>query len=158
MKTIITSLSALILLFIMVSCDSNSSSKTTPLDNTEILQAKALFQTHCKACHGASGAENGRIAPPMIAIKMHYITEQTTEEEFISAVESFVTQPSVEKSKMPGAVKRFNLMVPMPVASEDLRKIAQYVYETDLEKPEWFKDHMQSEHPNGMGGEHPTNN
>ena len=38
-------------------------------------QGEKLYKTYCSACHGATGGMdmNKRVAPPIIAVRMHYI-------------------------------------------------------------------------------------
>ena len=114
-----------------------------------------LMESYCFSCHSPEGEHDNRIAPPMIAIKKHYIQEGTSLEEFVEALSSFVLMPSEEKSKMPGAVKRFGLMPTMNFSQEDLSAIAEYIYAADLEEPEWFKKHQEEMHGKGKGmGQH----
>ncbi|PKP14513.1 MAG: cytochrome c family protein, partial [Bacteroidetes bacterium HGW-Bacteroidetes-23] len=41
------------------------------------LEAKKLMETHCYLCHSPTADENqGRIAPPMVAIKARYIDRE----------------------------------------------------------------------------------
>jgi hypothetical protein len=34
---------------------------------------------------------------------------------------------------------------------DDLTKIASYIYDNEIETPEWFEDHFQQKHKNGQG-------
>jgi hypothetical protein len=86
-----------------------------------------------------------RIAPPMEAIKRHYISTETTEEAFTKDLINFLNNPTVEKSKMPNAVHRFNLMPRMGYRESDLKEIAAYIFNTNLEKPGWFEQHFNEE-------------
>ena len=112
----------------------------------ELIEARALFQTHCYACHTPRGNQDDRVAPPMIAIKRHYITDQTTQAQFIADVSTYVVTPRTDISKMPDAVRKFGMMVPLQVPKDDLKKIATFIYQQDIEAPDWFEAHYKEEH------------
>jgi nitrate reductase cytochrome c-type subunit len=108
---------------------------------------KKLMENQCYLCHSPSAPEKeGRIGPPMIAIKAHYMTDEISKEEFIASVWNFVEQPSDEKVKLKGAVKRFGIMPYQPFKKEDVEKIAEYLYDYQIEEPEWFKEHWEKGH------------
>jgi hypothetical protein len=55
---------------------------------------------------------------------------------------------------MRGAVSQFNVMPKQIFKEDDIRKIATYIYESNLEKPAWFEEHEREMHGgkrNGMG-------
>lgn len=106
---------------------------------------KKLLETQCYVCHSPSADHDGRIAPPMVAIKSHYMSDDTTKEQFANAMWNFVEKPTEEKSKMRGAVKRFGVMPYQPFNEEDIRLIAEYMYDYKIEEPEWFKQHIEEE-------------
>jgi cytochrome c551/c552 len=106
---------------------------------------KKLMETKCYVCHNPSTDHDSRIAPPMVAIKSHYIGDDTTKEEFVSAIWNFVKEPSKDKAKMRGAVKRFGLMPYQPFSEEEIKQISEYIYDFKIEEPEWFKEHIEEE-------------
>jgi mono/diheme cytochrome c family protein len=125
------------------SCSKKMATQSNSLaQNTEGLE---LMKTSCFSCHSPKEDFENRLAPPMIAIKRHYITEGVSKKEFVKAVTAFVQKPTVEKSKMPNAVKRFGVMPAMAFSEEQLRKIAEYIYDADIEKPDWFEQHHKEE-------------
>jgi len=110
---------------------------------------KKLMETYCYVCHNPQTPENtGRLAPPMVAIKMHYKNEDTTKEEFINQIVSYASNPTQEKAKLFGAVRKFGVMPKQQFPEDVLEKIAEYIYDYEIEEPEWFKDHMKG---NGFG-------
>lgn len=119
------------------SCQKNA--QTSNLEE----QAFTLLKTKCYTCHSPSGSMGGRLAPPMEAVKMHYINENTSEADFKKAVVGFVMSPSYEASKMNGAIKRFGLMPQMNFDETEVSKIASFLYHNEIEKPEWLNDHMK---------------
>ncbi|NRB60735.1 MAG: hypothetical protein HRU50_12455 [Winogradskyella sp.] len=108
---------------------------------------KRLLETQCYVCHNPKGPEkDGRIAPPMIAIKKHYINDNTSKEEFKEALWNFLKSPSKEKAKLHGAVERFGLMPYQPYRQKDIETIGDYIYDYDIEEPSWFKAHWEKRH------------
>ena len=116
----------------------------TSLQN-ETQEGRKLMETHCYLCHSPNAAENeGRIAPPMVAIKARYIDkERYNKEEFIAAVTSFVKNPTEEKALMYGAVKKHGLMPKQTFPDGSIEKIANFMFDYQIEEPEWFKAHWE---------------
>lgn len=104
---------------------------------------KALLDSKCAVCHSPTATMDNRLAPPMQAVKMHYLGSETSKEDFKSAIWEFVKEPTLEKSQMPGAVRKFNLMPKQAFSEEDIRLIADYMFDNELNQPEWFKDHQK---------------
>ncbi len=108
---------------------------------------KTLMETQCYICHSPSAPEmEGRIGPPMVAIKAHYIGEQTTKEEFSKDLWDFLNNPTKDKAKLRGAVDRFGVMPYQPYKKEDIDKIAEYLFDYEIEEPEWFEEHFKKHH------------
>ena len=121
----------------------------TDLDNTLAGEhpGQRLMETQCYLCHSPSAPENeGRIGPPMIAIKAHYIVDGTTKDEFTSALWDFLEKPSEDKAKLRGAVRRFGLMPYQPFKKEEIELIAEYIFDYQIDEPLWFKDHWENGH------------
>lgn len=112
---------------------------------------KKLMEINCYACHNPTNGQEERIAPPMIAIKEHYISNNTTKEQFITDVQDWIEKPSEARSKMPGAIRNFGLMPYAPFPEETVFQIADYLYDNDIEQPEWFEDHVKQERGMGRG-------
>ena len=110
-------------------------------------QGKQLFTNYCSACHGVSSGQGkgNRLAPPIIAVKKHYIDTYSDEQSFIKAVADWVAKPDESKALMPGAIRRFKMMPPMPFPRNDIEKIASYIFKGDIEKPAGFDQHFKEE-------------
>lgn len=106
---------------------------------------KKLMKNKCYVCHSPSASHDNRIAPPMIAIKKHYISSKTTQDEFTQSLQNFLKNPTEETSKMRGAVKRFGIMPKQVFEADDIKKIAEYMFNNDIEQPEWFESHYNEE-------------
>lgn len=110
-----------------------------------------LLETKCYVCHSPTANEKeGRIAPPMAAIKARYLKERYDKTEFIKHIQEFVANPTEDKALMYGAVKRFGVMPKQQFAKEDIKQIAEYVYDFKIAEPSWFEKHWQ-EHRKGKG-------
>ena len=107
---------------------------------------KKLMETHCYLCHGTKAPENeGRIAPPMVAIKARYIDkERFNKAEFIKYVTTFVKNPTEKTALLRGAVKKHGLMPKQAFPKGSVEKIAAFMFDYQIEEPEWFKSHWES--------------
>jgi len=108
------------------------------------------METQCFLCHSPTDTKNERVAPPMIAIKVHYIDDETSKAEFTNAMLNFLEKPSAEKAKLKGAVRKFGVMPYQHFNEEDIKKIAEYIYDYEIEEPEWFEEHFKN-HGNKKG-------
>ncbi len=117
-------------------------------DDNNVELGEQLYKTYCSACHGVTGGMDmrKRIAPPIVAVKMHYIGPYPDKASFVMAVANWVEKQDVNKSLMRGAIRRFNVMPPVSIAREDAEKIASYIYEGDIEKPAGFDKHFEEMH------------
>lgn len=141
---------------LLVSCNETKKSNYSNQTDVEVKSTtktttnhpgKKLIETKCYVCHSPTAPEKqGRIGPPLIAVKAHYLNEQTTKEEFTEAMWSFVEKPTAEKAKLRGAVKRFGVMPYQPFKKEEIAQIAEYIFEYQIDEPEWFKEHWENGH------------
>ena len=113
-----------------------------------VKEGEQLYKTHCSACHGSTGGMDmsKRLAPPVIAVRMHYIGSYPDKDSFVMAVADWLEKQDESKSLMRGAIRRFNLMPPVYVSRQNAEKIASYIYEGELEKPAGFEEHVQKMH------------
>ncbi len=149
--------------FLVGSCNNNSTKEKDSVvanDNKEAVttskeqtEAYTLFKNNCYACHSViTKSHNDIIAPPMVAVKNRYQKSFPTKEAFVKAVTTWVLDPKEENALMLGAVSQFKVMPKQPFKEEDVVKIAEYIYDNEIEQPEWFAKHFNTMHPNGMGG------
>lgn len=151
-------LAIIVAAFALVSC-SNTPKKDTVevLENTvsvEGLKAEGLelLQQKCYACHSVTTkSHDDIIAPPMIAVKKRYMMAYTDKQQFVEAFTNWALNPVAENALMFGAVDSFKVMPKQDFKKEEIEKIANYVYDNDIEVPEWFGAHFNEQHPNGMG-------
>jgi len=139
--------------FFFISCQKKSELIDVPKDFThaEAEEAQQLMVTHCYVCHSPTASETeGRIAPPMVAIKARYLMLHTNKEEFVQHITAFTENPTTENAIMYGAVDRFNVMPKQVFPEGVVEKIASFMYEYQIEEPSWFKEHWENS-GNGQG-------
>ena len=106
---------------------------------------KKLMETNCYVCHSPTASHDDRIGPPMVATKRHNIDDETTKEQFISDLKAWIKNPNEADAKMRGAVRRFGVMPKQAFPEETIEKIADYMYDFEIDQPEWFEDHFNEE-------------
>lgn len=109
---------------------------------------KKLLETQCYICHSPTAEMDELIAPPMAAVKAHYLLNKPSKGQFVQDIVSFVEDPSAERSKMPGAIARFGLMPLQKFPENALEEIADYMYDYKIAEPDWFAEHWKA----GPGG------
>ncbi|MGF1555378.1 DUF3365 domain-containing protein [Paucihalobacter sp.] len=119
--------------------------------NNQEHPGKKLMETNCYVCHSPTAGHDDRIGPPMIAIKQHYINEHITKEEFVESMQSWIKNPNEADAKMKGAVRKFGVMPKTPYPEATIHKIAEYMYDYDIEQPEWFEEHFNEMNPGVKG-------
>jgi hypothetical protein len=90
----------------------------------------------CFTCHIEKPDPSKResmIAPPMRNVQQHYKSTYPDKDEFVKAVVSWVNKPDENKVLMPGAVRHFNLMPPLPIGNDKLEKIAGALYDMNFD-------------------------
>ena len=101
----------------------------------------------CLSCHLISKEKGVKgIAPPIFAVKHHVKKAYPNREDFIQTVIDWVEEPSTNTSLMSGAVKKFGLMPKLPYSASDVRKTAEFIYDTNFVLPDWYKKHYKEKH------------
>ncbi|TXD50826.1 MULTISPECIES: DUF3365 domain-containing protein [unclassified Polaribacter] len=143
----------LILVFLgLFSCKkSNEPSYGKKKITKQIHAGKKLMENNCYVCHNPTTSHDDRIAPPMVAIKKHYISKEITKQEFISSMQNWIEHPTEENSKMPGAIKKFGVMPKQYFSKETVQQISEYMFDFEIASPEWFEKHQNEERGKGKG-------
>ncbi|KPM47424.1 c-type heme family protein [Jiulongibacter sediminis] len=131
------------------------SCKTANTGSTDKLEGLALMEKSCYSCHSPDASLENRLAPPIIAVKMHYKTSGVSKEDFVNSITAYVKKPEEANSKMKGAINRFGVMPKILISQKKLEAIAAYLYENDPPKPDWFDEHHQQEQKGQMGMDKP---
>ena len=119
--------------------ENNATENNTSEQSKRMASGFNAFKTMCASCHSLDSGVSNRIAPKVAAIKRHYMFEEPNLSDFKDALISFVNDPSAEKARMKGAIKRFGLMPKMSFDDDTTADIAYYIYHTPLDSPNWFK-------------------
>lgn len=142
----------------LVSCNQPNQEKTLVSENisntvlSQNSEAYNLLKTQCYVCHSITSVSHDSImAPPMAAVKMRYSKSYSNKEDFIKAVAEWTENPTKENALMRGAVNQFDVMPKLILKPGDIEMIANYIYDNELEEPEWFDAHQQEMHGNGIG-------
>lgn len=139
---------ALILLVAFSSCENSVTKMYTNLESTsgnmvfvvpQEHPGKQLMENNCYLCHNPKTSEENSVAPPLKLVKQAYMTDFIGKEEFIGNLVLWIKNPKHETSKMPNAVKEYGLMPYQFYPENTLRQIATYMFENEIEAPEWFK-------------------
>ncbi len=126
----------------------NESIKEATYSQEYYAEGLSLLESNCFTCHSPKGNESDQVAPSMSALKKQYLRENTTQEEFTRHLSTFLTDPSVEKSKMLTAIKQFGLMPKIDLSETQITQIATYIYNTPLEHSDWFIKHYGEKQEN----------
>lgn len=108
---------------------------------------KKIMETECYICHDPKASQESMIAPPLAAVKSYYIGKNTTKEQFTEDLIQWVNDPETE-SKIPDALLEFGSMPYIPYPDDAIAQIAEYMYENDIERPNWYDKAVQE---NGSG-------
>ena len=78
-------------------------------------------------------------------------TQDTSKEKFVADINTFIKNPTKENAKLYGAVKRFGVMPKQAFPEETIAKIANYMFDYDIDQPDWFEAHFNEENGNHKG-------
>jgi cytochrome c2 len=155
MKTLL--MKTVVLLLIFSSCNKQNETKLEKdlASSSEINkdpEGLKLMKQNCYVCHSVTTKSHDEIiAPPMIAVKKRYLMQYNTKEDFVNAIVAYSSDPKAENALMIGAINKFNPMPKQNFKANDLKKIASYIYDNQIEAPKWFQNHFQQTHGNGQG-------
>ena len=125
-------ISSLFFSLFLISCESPSLEDEANV-NTSKLNGKELMENKCYTCHNTQGTDN-MLAPPMFRVKDHYWDEETTREEFITAIVDWCENPTEENSIMPGARRKFGLMPKQDFDLKEVEAIAGFLFDEGAEQ------------------------
>lgn len=103
-----------------------------------------VYKSVCMACHVAEGMPT--VGPPIFAVKNHVIGAHPERDDFVNRVVEWVKAPDEKTALMPGAVRKFGLMPANDLPDEELKAVAEFIYDSDMSLPDWYKEHYQAEH------------
>lgn len=92
----------------------------------------------CYVCHSPDAGPQNRIAPPLEIAKRNYLSSTNSRGEFVDKMVQFILYPTANQSLMHSDVEQYGLMDPVGFSKEEIREIAEFIYDTNLEKPDWL--------------------
>ncbi len=106
---------------------------------TSVHPGKKLMETHCYLCHSPHAPEHeGRVAPPMVAIKAHYLKDGVTQAQFAQDILNFLNAPDTSSARLKDEVRRYGLMPYQQYPPEVVQQITEYMYRYQIAEPAWF--------------------
>lgn len=145
-KIIFWAVPCLLLTFSCKQPKSTTTAQAQAVDTLALaLEGKQLMEQKCYLCHSPTAPiDQGRVGPPMIAVKAHYLEDYPKREAFVAGMVNFVLEPKAELVKLKGAHKRFGLMPKAVYTKTEIEKIATYLYDYRIAEPAWFNAHWAS--------------
>jgi cytochrome c553 len=128
----------LLILIVSVLGISNCSSPTVSearQSESNHKSGKEFIANNCLSCHSPTAQPDERLAPPLFALRKHYLEDHPEESAFVSAMLDFLRETNIEKAKMPHAVEKFGLMPQMSFPEDELKNALVYLFENEQEKP-----------------------
>lgn len=94
-----------------------------------------LFKANCTACHATVHPkdESKQVAPPIMGAVRHVKNRFATKDDAVKFIVDYAQNPTKEKAACDAeSIKKFGVMPSLKgaVSLEDLKKIAEYVYDT----------------------------
>jgi nitrate reductase cytochrome c-type subunit len=99
---------------------------------------KSLMETQCYACHSPKQSREFQAGPVMAEIKTQYLAAYPKREDFIQAIVDFVNDPVASSAIIKDAATRFTPMPKSLYKESDLRAIAAYLFDYQVEIPAWY--------------------
>lgn len=157
MKKQLIILTVLIALLTLFSCNQQEkkSNKLNPVEMAAIQTdtiGEKLFDQKCMLCHNHVGkVDSTMLAPPFFAVKRRYLRASMDKDDFIKNIAYWVNNPVEENILMQGTKDQFEVMPYLAYEEADIIRIATYIYNNDIPKPDWFDAHEESHEKEGRG-------
>lgn len=144
--------SVIVVLFGSCSDTTNSQDSQSSVSSESVNEGLTLVKNNCYVCHNPNTkSHDDIIAPPLIAVKKRYLMAYPSQDEFVREMTHWITEPKEDLALMRGAVERFKVMPKLAISKEDAQKIAQYIFENEVEAPAWFAEHEKQQHGGDAG-------
>ena len=109
-----------------------------------IEQGIGWMATHCLICHRVDDLTiDEMLAPPLWAVRAHYLAEYPEPQTFVNAVTAFVIDPQADRSLLPYAVEHYGLKAPVSLDEEKIRAVAWAIYAGQVERPVWAREYKK---------------
>lgn len=110
------------------------------LEMPAITTAQQNIEEVCYMCHHPTAGPEDRIAPPLEIAKRNYLANTSTREEFVEKMVQFILYPTAEQSVMHSDVEQYGLMDPLGFSKDEVKAMAEFIYDNELPKPDWLME------------------
>ncbi len=144
MKKVLSATLIIITIFSLLNCSSDNKKMKKDVEPTDTFASDGykLMEQKCFICHFAKpdpSKRNSMIAPPMVRVQQHYKPTYPQKKDFINAISNWVKNPTKEKTLMPGAVRKFDVMPHLGYSDNEIKKIAATLFDIDFGKTPMMK-------------------
>jgi len=118
--------------------------KATIVQNSQKSEGYKLMEQKCFICHFSvpdRSRKEEMIAPPMLRVQEHYKPAYPNKSDFVNAITAWVKDPTEDKIQMPGAARKFKVMPYLPNTDQEIKLIAETLFEIDFGVDLKGKDH-----------------
>ncbi|MCB9222794.1 MAG: DUF3365 domain-containing protein [Crocinitomicaceae bacterium] len=143
-KLVLYSFIIFLLTSFLLSCGDSYDQYTEDLNNndeetlTEDHNGFQLLETSCFSCHNPDANASAVTAPNMAEVKRVYLAQHESEEDFVDAITSFLSDPSKEKAIMKDAVENFGVMPNMSFGKAMSEAVGRYLYSSTIQDSGWY--------------------
>jgi cytochrome c551/c552 len=113
--------------------------------NEDLAKGFQHLQTVCFSCHSPNAGTTDKVAPTMAEVKQAYLENTDSKEMFVSKFVAFVSNPTAEVAIIKHAPPTYGVMPKFEFSKEELTQVANYVYQSSIEKADWFAGSFESE-------------
>ncbi|MFT6867712.1 MAG: cytochrome c553 [Cyclobacteriaceae bacterium] len=147
MKTILSTFALLLALSFHAFAQSTSDQTAIFQEGEISKEVLSALMITCYVCHNPRiKAEADIIAPPLAAVKYMYKNKFPDKKQFVEKITDFVMNPNNQKALLQGPIMRFGVMPDMPLNEEQVKNIAAYIFDNEIEEPVWFPEHFENTH------------
>jgi cytochrome c553 len=132
---------SILLAFSCAKKEEDSTTTNQPVQELElppVSTARQNIEAVCYVCHSPNQGPDERIAPPLEIPKRNYLASTNSRDEFVDKMVQFILNPTAQQSLMHSDVEQYGLMDPVGFSEQEVREIAEYIYDNDLERPDWL--------------------
>lgn len=107
-------------------------------DAVQVYDGFDLLNTSCFSCHQPGPDGTDKIAPSWTTIRSVYLELYPDESEFVTVLSDYLANPTVENSRVDGAVDSFGIMPQMGLLADQRNAIANYLYYNEVGTTDWY--------------------
>ncbi|NTW82470.1 MAG: cytochrome c [Chlorobiaceae bacterium] len=94
---------------------------------TKPMTGDAIYNKYCSVCHTMNPPP--KLAPPLRSIAAMYRGKYSSKKEGVERIAVFIKLPNIKNALAPDAVRKYGLMSRLPISANDIRTIAEWVWD-----------------------------